>query len=255
MNLVFLIILISGLTLIILYRFVDRKKFMGFDMVGFIYAFFFSPLIYFCLRYMFFVMIDSNAFRTKQFYLLDMLLNLILLFAYAGIILHLLTKEVALRRIKSSKDDILRYLERIHLVFSHLLLYLGGLLAVVFLGGMNLYYHLVLDNVSFVIILICSCLAAISLGVAVWLSNFTKIKFLIMIELVSAISLLAYFAFYLINRPSFTGSFLIFWAIFAFLAVFLSFLSLLTAFPYLGNFFNFLHHKKNWKYNNFQLFE
>lgn len=255
MNLVFLIILISGLTLIILYRFVDRKKFVGFDMVGFIYAFFFSPLIYFCLRYMFFAMIDSETFRTKQFYLLDVLLNLILLFAYTGIVLHLLTKEVALRRIESSKEDILNYLERIHLIFSHLLLYLGGLLAAVFLGGMNLYYPLVLDDISFVIILICSFLAAIGLGIGVWLSNFTKTKFLIMIELVSTISLLAYFVFYLTNRPSFTGSFLIFWAIFLFLAVFLSFLSLLTVFPYLGNFFSFLHHKKKWKYGNFQLFE
>ena len=209
-------ILSSGL---FLYRYTGKKRFLKFDLVQFIYAFSIAPLVFVWTKTFVYYLLQSEAHLLGQtnLFIIDTAVSLLGLFVYSFVIIHFITKNFEIRRYRDPLYDVFQLSEVIHLWISHLGLYFFALLVATVLSLLNVYFPLdvELSRVWFLALLPAGGLSGGVLFIAVWLSNFTKSKFMKINRLMFAFHFFAHLAMYFLLSIEFNMRFITYWFFFS----------------------------------------
>lgn len=214
-----ILILIPAATLLttfLLYKQVGKRDFLKLDIVQFLYAFVFSPLVFVWLKSFLLYMAKNELdlrLSQNQLFLLDTGFSLIFLYFYAFVVIHSLTKTYEVKLQRDPLFDILAHAEEFHLWISHTSMYFLSGLLLTLLGLTNLWVPLSLELSPL------SMYGVMTLGLAmgwigfsaIWLSNFTAGKFLRIIKLFFGIDLTALILGYFWFSPTFSGTFALYW--------------------------------------------
>lgn len=204
------------LTTFLLYKQVGKRDFMKLDIVQFLYAFVFSPLVFVWLKSLLLYMVRNETelqLDQSQLFLLDTTFSLIFLYLYAFIVIHSLTKTYEVKLQRDPLFDILEHAEDFHLWISHTSVYFLSGVLIALLGLTNLFIpvSLELDFLGmFGVVLIALGIGWLGFS-AIWLSNFTEGRFLRLIKLFFGIDLTVLILAYFWHGPSFTGSYAVYW--------------------------------------------
>lgn len=211
-----LFIIVSGL---FIYRYTGKKKFFKFDLVQFIYAFVIAPLVFVWIKTFVFYLVQSEIELIGQtnVFLIDTAVSLLGLGAYAFVIIHFITKNFEIKRYRDPLYDIFQLSEVIHLWISHLGLYFFALLVATTLSILNVYFPLRSDlsRLWFLVLLPAGSLSGLVLFMAVWLSNFSKYKFMKINRLLFAFHFFVHLAIYFIFNIEFNMHFITYWFFFS----------------------------------------
>lgn len=215
-----LFIIFSGL---FIYRYTGKKRIFNFDLVQFIYAFVIAPLVFVWIKTLVFYLVQSEVDLIGQtnIFLIDTAVSLLGLGAYAFVIIHFITKNFEIKRYRDPLYDIFQLSEVIHLWISHLGLYFIVFLAATSLSILNLVFPLDADfsRTWFLLLLPIGAVLGFSAYVAVWLSNFTKSKFMKINKLMFAFYLFVHLCLYFLVNISFDPIYAVYWF---FMSVFLA---------------------------------
>ncbi len=210
-----LLILVGGL---ILYRFTGKKRLLKFDLVQFVYAFIIAPLVFVWLKTFVFYLMQGETRVLSQavVFAIDTAVSLLGLYIYSFVIIHFLTKNFEIKRYRDPVYDIFQLSEVIHLWISHLGIYFGALLAVTLLAVFNLYFPIEasLSRIWLVGLMMVGTMLGAILYVAVWLSNFTKGKFMKINKIMFAAHFFVLLVSYFLFEVRFSAEYLIYWVFF-----------------------------------------
>lgn len=144
--LLFLIsIVIASSVSLVLYRFQGKKEILKFDIVQFFYAFIFAPLMFVWLKTFLYVVLKNQLGSTlsaNELFIIDTVFSVLFLFFYAFIAMHSLTKTFWINNAKDPLYDIFFHSEYIHLWLAHIVMIIGGMFLITFLGMVNLFFPL-----------------------------------------------------------------------------------------------------------------
>lgn len=205
-------ILASGL---FIYRYTGKKRLLKFDLVQFIYAFVIAPLVFVWLKTFVFYLAQAEVHMLSQaeLFLIDTGISLIGLFVYAFVIIHFLTKNFEIKRYRDPLYDIFQLSEVIHLWISHLGVYFGLMLLFSIVSILNIFFPIQteLSRWAFLIFLPLGFLLGLVFFVAIWLSNFTKSKFLKINKIMFAFFLFILLSVYFIFEVKFESAYGAYW--------------------------------------------
>lgn len=214
------LIFFSGL---VLYRYTGRKRLLKFDLVQFIYAFIIAPFVFVWMKTFVFYLVQSeiNTISQTSAFIVDTVISLLGLFVYSFVIVHFITKNFEIKRYRDPLYDIFQLSEVIHLWISHLGFYFGLLLLATSLSILNIIFPLEfeLSKIWFYFLIFVGSNIGVVLFLAVWLSNFTKSKFMKINKIIFAFHLFVHLSLYFLSEVDFTTKYIVYWF---FLSTFLS---------------------------------
>ncbi len=199
-----------------IFRFNGRKELLRMDLIQFIYAFVLAPMMLIWLKTIVFYSLDADigVYGQEDKFVIDTVLTTILFLIYAFLVIHSLTKSFQIRKAKDPLFDIFEHAEYFHFWLSHIVVYSGGLLVMLILGGLNIFSPLLLlsskTNLYFGIIL--GVIFSILYYTALRLYKTKEQK---KFDKVMKLQLYAYtflmLGAYIMFRPKFTPQYSVFW--------------------------------------------
>lgn len=232
-----LLVVISS---VLIYQYNGRREFIRFDLVQFVYAFLFVPVMYVWLKNLLFYLLrqelDLNL-SVAQIFAADTAFSVLFMFMYAFIVIHSLTKSFELKRERDPLYDLTKDSEFLHLWVSHLVFNFGMTLIISIISFTNIFIPLVTDinKPVFYAMLIGGIILGIGLFVSVWLSNFSA-NFVRVMKLFYGLFFTLHVGMYFIFNPSFNNTHGIFWVT----------LMALSAFMFCTLFFERYERPMNW---------
>jgi hypothetical protein len=140
-----LLLIFLLLSLPITWRFSGRKELMKMDLVQFLYAFVIAPAIFIWVKTaLFFNLRHELGVSINDAFWIDTALTMLALYIYSFVVIHSLTKSFQIKRTKDPLFDLFERSEYFHLWLSHLVVYSGALLTMLFLGMLNLFFPITL---------------------------------------------------------------------------------------------------------------
>ncbi len=161
--------IVSGL---VMYNFNGRHQMLKFDLVQFLYAFLFSPVLFVWMKSFLFVLLKNELdlkLSLNQLFIADTVFSVMFLYVFAFIVIHSLTKTINLNQERDPLADITEYIEYFHLWLSHVVIYLGAMVLICFISFTNLFFPLQLASNKEALFVICG------LGILTGIFNFTGI--------------------------------------------------------------------------------
>ena len=199
-----------------LYRHLGKKEVLKMDLVQFIYAFVISPVIIIWIKAVVFFNLENGIGIISEEYkfLIDIIITTVLLYIYAFVVIHSLTKTFAIRRQKDPLIDIFEHSEYFHLWLSHFVIYSGSMLIIFLAGIINMSLSIdVITNLGqlYLAIGIAFLLSLIAYNAIINYKVKDQDKFIrvLKLEIYLAIFILAFG--YLIFRPKFIPQFSLYW--------------------------------------------
>jgi hypothetical protein len=132
-----------------LYQHTGKKEFFKLDVIQLFYTFVVAPMVYVWLKTFIFLMLQENLINGigyKQFFIYDTIFSLVLIFLYALVVMHSLTKTFAIQKNKDELYDIFEHSEFFHLSFSHVGIYIGLVIVFLIFGILNAFFPLPFSN-------------------------------------------------------------------------------------------------------------
>lgn len=223
MFMVFLIILILvPIVGLWLYKHSGKRQIFHLDFVQFVYLFIITPTLFIWSKtFLFYILKQQEhdlGLSINQIFLVDSIYSLIAFFIFAGIAIHTLTKSFQMKKLKDPSFDIFHISEYFHLWWSHLVMFIGGMVLLTVISFANLISPIVgLDSpLQFLAALLVSGILAIVAYLAVWNSD-PKLEdrnFMRLMKLCFALFFLIHVGFYFGYEPSFEMRYVGFWSIF-----------------------------------------
>lgn len=215
-NALFLIPLLTAVSAAILYRQNGKKEILKFDLVQFLYAFVFFPLLFIWIKTFIFLLFKNELFvhfSSGQLFMVDTILSTFFLYIYAFIVIHSLTKSFELKRKFDPFYDLFQHSEYFHLWLSHLVIY-GGilmLLAIISLLNISVPAHFAASRLMFGAILFSALVVGFSFFCSVFFYESPNPSFMKIMKLLFGcfflIDVLGYFLF----QPSFSMDYIFYW--------------------------------------------
>lgn len=200
-----------------IYRFNGKRELMKMDLVQFIYAFILTPTIIIWLKtFFYFNLIDplNMYLDNEDRFLIDNILTTLLLFFYAFVVIHSLTKTFNIKKNTDPLFDIFEHSEYFHLWLSHIVTYSSALLIMLFLGIINMVFpldtfgHTLTPTIGLLIGIILSLLFYVAM------KNYKvkeQKKFDRVIKFQVYIYTIIILMSYIVVRPLYSTSHLLFW--------------------------------------------
>lgn len=219
MILLFLVVLViaSGVSLVF-YRFQGKKQVLRFDIVQFFYAFVFAPLLYVWFKTFLYVVLKNQlgaSLTPNELFVIDTVFSVLFLFFYAFIAMHSLTKTFWLNNAKDPLYDVFVHSEYIHLWLAHIVMIIGGMMLISFLGIANLFFPLNIQNSDlgriFLVVMGIICGALAFLGVLMTDPKLETGYFLRVMKLAFGAFFSLYVILYFIFSPPFSTSLSLYW--------------------------------------------
>lgn len=214
--LLLLIPLLVVLSSILIYQYNGRKEFIKFDLVQFLYAFFFVPVMFVWLKSLLFYLLKRELdFRLSvtEVFVADTAFSVIFLFLYAFIVIHSLTKSFELKRYRDPLYDLMKDSEFFHLWVSHLVFNFGMMIVVGCISITNLFIPMAttIHQPFFYFLLGIGLVFGVALFVSIWLSNFSA-NFMRIMKIFYGMMFSIHAILYIATGPSFDNRYGIFWA-------------------------------------------
>ncbi len=178
LTLVFLLIVLL-LLIPLTYRFSGRKELMKMDFVQFLYAFVLTPAIIIWVKTaLFFNLRHELGVSINDTYWIDTALTVIALYTYSFVVIHSLTKSFQIKKSKDPLFDVFEHSEYFHLWLSHLVVYSGALLVMLFLGELNLFFpiSIISSKLALYLGIIIGILCGAMFYWGVWINKIEKQK-------------------------------------------------------------------------------
>ncbi|MCA9370211.1 hypothetical protein KC686_03570, partial [Candidatus Woesebacteria bacterium] len=132
----FAIPILSSLSGLLLYRFIGKKQLFKLDSIQFLYAFVLAPLLFVWAKTFFYTLVSTQnlgiALSSNDVFILDTVFSTFLLFIYAFVVMHSLTKTFNVRMKDDPLYNIFHHSEYFHLWLTHLAMF-GGVLSCIFI--------------------------------------------------------------------------------------------------------------------------
>lgn len=140
----FLIIIVAILIFVnLLWRHNGKKQIWNIDMVQFLYAFVLSPLAFVLLKtFLFYVLRhESNlGLSIGNLFIIDTAFSVLAVYLIVAVAIHSITKSFSIHRTQDPLLDIFHISEYFHLWWSHILMWVGGLILQTFFSVANLLF-------------------------------------------------------------------------------------------------------------------
>lgn len=210
--------MLAGLGFLV-YRFQGRRQILKFDIVQFLYAFIFAPLLFIWVKTFLYVVIRDQIGLTLspgQVFALDTIMSVFFLYLYGFVVLHSLTKTFRLQNDKDPLYDIFWHSEYYHLWITHIIMSVGGMAVICLLGVVNLFVPL--QIYSSVMSLLLMLVAGVMSGFLVYMSILLadpkqerRAGYMRLMKLAFGGFFSINLLLYLIFSPSFSMSYGLFW--------------------------------------------
>lgn len=219
----FFIPVLGIVSALLAYRHVGKRDFLRFDMVQLVYAFLMAPLFFVWIKSFFFFLLRQQlqiSLSLNELFLIDTLVSVLMLFVYAFIVIHSLTKTFELKREKDPLYDLFEHSEFFHLDFSHLVVYAGAIGIFTVLSVTNAFVPLAIEisQTYFYLILAVAFFAGLAGFIGVWTYE-PQSNFMRLMKLLFAVAFLIHMIIYLSFDPNFTAAYVLYWFIFIMSAV------------------------------------
>jgi hypothetical protein len=211
-----LLALISGL---LLYRHDGKREILRFDVVQFVYSFVIAPVLFIWIKSFFFFVLSKEIhppLSPNNLFVIDTVISTMALIIYAFVVIHSLTTSFNRKMYKDPLHDLFEHTEYFHLWFSHLTMYIGGLLLFTILGIGNIFLPLELElsKFQFYGLFLFSAVIGTIQFMMVWLSNLDEGNFFRIMKLSFAFFFMIHVGAYFLYSPEFTGRMSVFWVSF-----------------------------------------
>lgn len=205
------------ITAVLISRFNGRRELLKMDLVQFIYAFVLTPTILIWIKTVVFLNMDKElgVIDLEDKFLIDTIITITSFFIYAFVVIHSLTKTFAIRKSKDPLFDIFARSEYLHLWLSHVVIYSSGLLVVLFVGGLNIFFPitLILQKSTLHLGITIGIILSLVFYYAIWSYRTAEPKnFDRVMKLQIYIYTFLLLAVYTILRPEFSPQFTLFWS-------------------------------------------
>jgi hypothetical protein len=208
-----------GLAVLILYRQNGKKQFLKMDLVQFVYSFIVFPVLFIWGKSFLFYLLRYDAQRLLspgEMFVLDTALSTILLYLYAFLIMHSLTKTFNLRRFRDPLYDIFTHSEYFHLWLTHLAMFFGMVTLVVFISAINIWmpFQMPLSKTYLGATFGLGSLFGLLLFAYAWLSNPEQGQFFRIVKLIFGLALVVHIVLYFWVDPPLNMSYALYWLCF-----------------------------------------
>ncbi len=246
----------------LLYRHVGKREFLRLDIVQFLYAFVFIPIMFLWMKtfLLYFARNEIGApVNDTQLFVIDSAFSVIFLYISAFVAIHSLTKTFEIKVRRDPLYDIIEHAEKFHLWISHTFMYYLIMMLFVLLALTNILFPIdvEMDKKMFFVLLGLGWFAGLLGYASVMLSNFTKNAFMRLMKigfgLGFTILVIAYFLF----NPRFSPEYLVYWFVTNIFLTLVASSFLIERSESMTRFLNRFHHKHKdgWQAGNFLLLE
>ncbi len=215
-----LLALISG---VYIYRHNGKFELFNLDLVQFFYTFLLAPLFFVWAKSFIYLLLRTelgDTLSSNQLFLADTAFTVIMLYVYAFLVMHSLTKTF---RLKSEQDpfyDLFKHSEYIHLWLSHIVVLIGGMAMFFLLGVANVFFptQWVLRDALFTLLVLGGIVSGMLsyLGIALTDPKQEGRRYMRLMKLAIGCYFLLVVSSYFILSPSFNSYYGMFWFVFFF---------------------------------------
>lgn len=202
---------------LVLYRFTGRKQFFKLDSIQFFYAFILSPVFFIWAKTLFFTLIRNElaiALSQNEIFVLDTIFTTLLLYIFAFVVIHSLTKTFNLRTSDDPLYDIFYHSEYFHLWVTHLVMF-GGLMTVLSVFAIaNIFFplNITVGTSVFRAIVATGVLGGTIGFLGIWLSDPQQARnFMRVMKLLFGVFFIIHVAFYFMFNPTFSSAYVLYW--------------------------------------------
>ncbi len=218
----YLLLIIPILTLIlglILYRFTGSRQFLQLDLIQFIQAFIYMPIILIWSKSFLYFILSNEIdirFSPRDYIFFDTALSVILFYIFAFVVLHSLTKTFSLRKQQDPLVDLFEISEYFHLRISHIIMYGGAVVIFTFFSFLNLLVPLSveLSKTAFLGIIFTGIFCGVVSFLTILNYNPEDIVFMKIIKLFVGGSTVLHSILFLLIDTTWSGTHSLYWFIF-----------------------------------------
>lgn len=215
----FFIIIVGGpLFATVIYRHNGKRQIFNIDLIQFIYGFVLGPIAFLWLKTFLFYLFKNElglSLSINELFFIDTFFSIVLIYLLMAIAIHSVTKSFWLKKNQDPLYDVFRLSEYFHLWFTHIFIFVGSLILMIFLSISNLFIPLQVigDKRLLFIVLFVGFIFGIGWFFGVWLSDPKQERknFLRLIKLCSAVFFIFQVALFFISDPSFSLKYLMYW--------------------------------------------
>lgn len=219
----FVLLLIPILTIfsgLFMYRYVGEKRFLKLDLIQFLQAFIFLPvMLIWSKSFLYYILSNELALglSNKSLIVFDTILTVLLFYIFAFIVLHSLTKTFSLRKEQDPLYDIFELSEYFHLHLSHLIIYSGAIVVGLFFSTINVFFPLeiVLSRVGFFSLLGLGILFGVLFFLTIMSYEVADAQFTKIMKLLSGGAVILHVLAYYLFDTSFNATYAAYWFLFA----------------------------------------
>lgn len=211
-----LIAIFASIFGLLIYRYNGGKQIFRLDFVQFMYLAVFSPLLFVWAKsFLFFVLRSELSFNLSinELFIIDTIFSVLCFFTFSSVAIHSLTKTFWLKRRSNPKFDLYYLSEYFHLWWSHIVMFLGGMILIVFISMANLYAPFV--GIYSKTQLYSTIAAGLFMGLIsfyiIWNSDPGQGGFMRIMKMASGLFFSLHVVLYFIFEPSFKQEYAAFW--------------------------------------------
>lgn len=219
-TLLFFIPLVTTVLASLMYRFTGKRDFLVFDLVQFLYTFFFSPLLYIWAKSFLRYILNNElgvSLSSQNLFVIDTAFSVFFLYIYAFVVIHSLTKTFNLKKYKDPFYDFFKESEYLHLWISHQIMFFGAACILLVFGILNIFIpiQIGISRLTLHLVSFSGFVGGIVIYLTSELTNPAESKkFMRILKLLFGVCFSIVMLFYLALDPSYTGSHSIFWWVF-----------------------------------------
>lgn len=204
-----------------MYRHNGKRRLLQFDLVQFIYAFVIAPTMFLWAKSFLFVILQkelNNTLSLTELFIVDSIFSVIFLFIFAFVVIHSLTKTFNLNQETDPLYDVFQHSEFFHQEFSHLGIYVGGMLMLSLISIANVFFPFLVEPNRALMYsgLLLSVMGAVISFSSMLLFETDSVIFFRIIKLLMGLVFLLHAAFYFLLDPDFNIAYSVYWFVFLF---------------------------------------
>ncbi len=219
LSIIFLVPIFS----LVLYTHQGKKQLINLDLVQFVYLFVVSPILFIWVKtFLFYIMRGKvgASLTVNQLFIIDTVLSVISFYTFSAIAIHTLTKTFRLHKDHDPLFDLFELSEYFHLWWSHLIIWIGVMLLLVFVSVVNVFFPMNIDPQRFSTY--WSVIGGLFLGAVLYFSVIVRTyldseqlqsNYLRVMKLCFAVFFIIHVLLYFLVSPQFTANYAAYWAV------------------------------------------
>lgn len=216
----FLIPALAVLSGVFVYRHTGKRHILRMDLVQFFYAFILSPLLFIWAKsFLYFLLRNELGIRltSGELFFFDTTLSVFVLYLYAFVVIHSLTKTFELNLKRDPLYDLFAHSEYYHIWLSHVVVYIGGMVLATVISLTNAFipWEIPISKTALYLATSGGLITGGAVFVGFWFTRLNNGNLMRLIKLVMGFCLLIHLTAYFIFDIAFSGKYIMYWFFFA----------------------------------------